>query len=178
MCLAGAWAARAEMKSICAWCGLVILPGGGDEPADGPVTHGICGSCRSNIDCQEGVTLQSYLDTIPLPILVLDSEFKVAALNRKACEITGSCPHDPEKSLPGDVFECEYARRPGGCGRAVCCSGCAIRKAVLNTFETGEPASGIPATLTLDGEQPPIALTITTMKVGDVVVLRVIGLGD
>jgi PAS domain-containing protein len=166
------------MKSICAWCGSEIAPGGTEEPADGPVSHGICASCRNNIDCQEGVALQSYLDSIPLPILVLDSKFQIAALNSKACEITGSNPKDSSKRLPGDVFECEQARLPEGCGRAVCCSGCAIRKAVLKTFETGEPESGIPATLTLEGDHAAVALTITAIKAGDVVMLRIEGLGD
>ncbi len=165
------------MKAICAWCGSEIVPRGTEEPADGPVSHGICASCRDNLDCQEGVALQSYLDSIPLPILVLDSKFQIAALNRKACEITGSNPKEAQR-LPGDVVECEQARLPGGCGRAVCCSGCAIRKAVLKTFETGEPESGIPATLTLEGDQSSVALTISTVRVGDVVMLRIEGLGD
>jgi hypothetical protein len=99
-------------------------------------------------------------------------------LNRKASEITGSNPKDSVKRLPGDVFECQQARLPEGCGRAVCCSGCAIRKAVLKTFETGEPESGIPATLTLEGDQSSVALTITAIKTGDVVMLRIEGLGD
>jgi hypothetical protein len=154
-----------------------MVPRGTEEPADGPVSHGICASCRNNIDCQEGVALQSYLDSIPLPILLLDSKFQVAALNSKACEITSNNPKASAKRLAGDVFECERARHPGGCGRAVCCSGCAIRKAVLKTFKTGEPESGIPATLTLECERPSVALTITTVKVGDVVMLRVEGLG-
>jgi hypothetical protein len=49
---------------------------------------------------------------------------------------------------------------------------------VLKTFETGEPESGIPATLTLEGDQSSLALTITAVKVGDVVMLRIEGLGD
>lgn len=165
------------MKSICAWCKSDIGPRGTEEPADGPVTHGICASCRNNIDYQEGVALQSYLDSFPLPILVLDSRFQIAALNSKACEISGRNRKDSAKRLPGDVFECERARLPGGCSRAVCCSGCAIRKAVHRTFRTGEPQSGIPATLTLEGGPSALALTITTIKVGDVVMLRIEGLG-
>lgn len=153
-----------------------MAPRGTEEPADGPASHGICASCRSNIDCQEGVGLQSYLDSIPLPILVLDSKLQIGALNRKACEITGNNPKDSATRLPGDVFECEHARLPEGCGRAVCCSGCAIRKAVLKTFETGEPACDVPATLTLEGDHATAALRITTVKVGDVVMLRVEGL--
>lgn len=151
---------------------------GTEEPGEGAVSHGICASCRNNIDCQEGVALQSYLDSIPLPILVLDSEFQIAALNRKACEITGSDPKDSATRLPGDVFECEQARLPEGCGRAVCCSGCTIRRAVLKTFETGEPEIRIPATLTLGSDQSSVALSITTVKVDDVVMLRIEGLGD
>lgn len=154
-----------------------MAPRGTEEPADGPVSHGICASCRNNIECQEGVALQSYLDSIPLPILVLDRKLQIAALNRKACEITGSNPNDSVTRLPGDVFECEQARLPEGCGREVCCSGCAIRRAVLKTSETGEPESGIPATLTLESGQSSV-LTITTIKIGDLVMLRVEGLGD
>jgi hypothetical protein len=49
---------------------------------------------------------------------------------------------------------------------------------VLKTFETGEPESGIPATLTLEGEHASVALRITAIKAGEIVMLRIEGLGD
>jgi hypothetical protein len=162
---------------MCAWCKTDIEPRGTEEPADGPVSHGICALCRNNIEFQEGVALQGYLDSIPLPIVVLDSRFQIAALNSKACESTGKNPKDSSQRLPGNVFECEKARLPGGCLRAMCCSGCAIRKAVLKTFSTGEPECAVPATLTLEGSPSALTLTITPIKVGDVVMLRIEGLG-
>jgi hypothetical protein len=162
------------MKLVCAWCGAEIANPESDPNPDHPVSHGICLSCRENFASQKGVSFQEFLESIPLPILVVDNNFEILTANRKACEALGQTPRQVLRRLPGDVFECSYARLPEGCGKTIHCSGCVIRKAVTKSFETGEPQSMIPATLKFDDpdDSSAVALIITTLKAGSVVILR------
>jgi hypothetical protein len=82
--------------------------------------------------------------------------------------------------MGGDVFECAYARLPGGCGRTAHCSGCTIRQTVMDTVRTGQGHLRAPAYLnraTPDGVQR-IPLTISTERVGDFVLLRIDAVED
>jgi PAS domain-containing protein len=162
------------MNSACAWCGSGIAKSESDGNPDHRVSHGICLSCRDNFLAHNGIAFQEYLESIPIPILVIDNSFEILTANRKACEALGKTPAQLHRRLPGEVFECSYARLPEGCGRAIHCSGCAIRKAVIKSFETGEPQSMIPATLKFDDpdDASAVALVITTVKTRDVVILR------
>jgi len=101
-------------------------------------------------------------------------------VNKKACEVLGKEPLEIMQHLGGNVFECAYARLPEGCGRTVHCSGCAIRRTVTKTYETGEPQSMVPAILHRENSGRPlkIALSITTVKKGNIVVLRVDNIGS
>ena len=73
------------------------------------------------------------------------------------------------------MFECAYARLPEGCGGTVHCSGCAIRRSVYETYETGESRNNIPATLRCDLNNPShdVIMHISTEKMGNVVLLRI-----
>jgi hypothetical protein len=76
--------------------------------------------------------------------------------------------------LGGDVFECEYARHPDGCGRTIHCSGCAIRRSVTTTFQTGQALHHVPAQLKqYPQENRQVEMLISTEKVGDTVWLRI-----
>jgi hypothetical protein len=95
--------------------------------------------------------------------------------NEEALRFTGADPDEIGGKLLGDVFECANATLPGGCGRTVHCSGCAIRKAVEQTWETGTPQVRVPATLQARDATalPVVALEISTEKVGEQVLLRI-----
>jgi hypothetical protein len=142
-----------------------------DHP-DTEISHGICSNCQDNVIFQEGVSLQHYIDSLAIPIFVVDSNVKVTAVNSKACEVLGKQPTAVVQHLAGNVFECEYARLPGGCGKTIHCSGCTIRQTVTKCFKTGEPQSMVPAYLNPDSPSS-ITLSITTVKVADWVMLRV-----
>ena len=75
----------------------------------------------------------------------------------------------------GAVFECANARLPGGCGRTVHCSGCALRRTVTDTFTTGRSHLRVPAYLRRRRNEGAVtvSLLITTEKVGGVVLLRI-----
>ena len=144
--------------------------------SDTEISHGICSSCRDNVIFQEGVPLQRYIDSLAIPIFVVDSNVMATAVNRSACEVLGKEPTAVVQHLAGNVFECEYARLPEGCGGTIHCSGCTIRKTVTKCFTTGKPQSLVPAYLNPDS---PTSKThsITTVKVADWVMLRVDHLG-
>lgn len=118
--------------------------------------------------------MQQYIDTIPVPILLVDNNTGVVAGNMKACEMLGWTPNNIVDQLFGPVFDCAHARLPQGCGRTIHCSGCALRNSVLQTFETGETQICVPATLTVEHADhlSEVFLTITTIKADGVVILR------
>ncbi len=163
------------MKRVCAWCRAEMNRVGDSRHDDGAVSHGICERCADNIAFQQGVSLQLFIDSLPLPILVMDNEGVIQSVNAKGREVFGKKPEKGVRLLSGMVFECQFARLPEGCGRTIHCSGCAIRRAISLTGETGEPQSMVPASISRKSSDIPsaIALTITTVKVGDGVLLRV-----
>jgi hypothetical protein len=163
------------MKRVCAWCNKEMGAVEGSSRPDTETSHGICEGCLNNFEFQLGVPLQRYLDSIPLPVVVVDRHVVVKAVNRTACEALHKEPLEMIQHLAGNVFECAHARLPEGCGGTVHCSGCVIRRSVMRTYETGEPQAGVPAMLRRGGpgHDPDIVLTITTVRSGDAVMLRV-----
>ena len=161
------------MKRVCAWC----RADQGNVGAGREVTHTICASCLDNLLCQASVDLRFYLDTLNIPVMVVNADGVVTMTNRDACELLGKVAAAIEGERGGIVFECAYSRLPGGCGKTIHCSGCAIRRAVIETFATGKSLVNVPAYLNRNPDSPRrIDLTISTEKAGDVVLLRVDGL--
>jgi nitrogen-specific signal transduction histidine kinase len=162
------------MKLVCAWCNASIERSGYDQSLESETSHGMCPACSEAFASQDGVSLQSHIDSIPNPILVVDSNNGIVATNAKACEMLGRKSDAMINELFGPVFNCAHARLPEGCGRTIHCSGCAIRKSVVATFNTGEPQISVPATLTVESPDLPseVVLTITTVKSNGLVVMR------
>ena len=161
------------MKRICAWCRSVIEGGNSENDV---VSHGICRECSTNIIFQQGVSLPSYIESLDISIVVVNNVGEVVAANAKARQTVAegfTNTHKPVRT--GDVFECQYARLPEGCGRTIHCSGCAIRRAIEKTFETGEPQCMIPATLRRKDPDhaKAVSLYITTVKSGAAVLLKI-----
>lgn len=166
------------MKRVCAWCSQQMGTVEGSKFPDSETSHGICRRCLDNFLFQQGVPLQQYLDSLPIPVVALDRHVVIKAVNAAACRVLGKEPREIVQHLGGNVFECANARLPEGCGGTVHCSGCAIRRAVTRTFETGESQMGVPAKLRHLGAaaETTVSLTITTVKAGNVVMLQVHGL--
>jgi PAS domain-containing protein len=134
----------------------------------------LCISCRENFAFQLGVPLQAFIDSLPVPIFVVDDDVKVKAVNREGRALIGKGAQEILERLGGVVFDCAYAQLPEGCGKTVHCSGCAIRRSVRHTWLTGEPLVDVPATLNCSrAEEEKVALHISTDRMGDIVVLRV-----
>jgi len=163
------------MIQICAWCRSEMRRLADSGSSESDISHGICKTCFDNIRFQEGVPLGEYLDSLPAPVYLVNSEGVVTGVNRAACKALGKDPDKIVSNLGGDVFECAFARLPEGCGRTVHCSGCTIRRAVMTTFETGKPQSRVSTVLNYGEANEPtqIPLTITTVKIDSVILLRV-----
>lgn len=160
------------MRAVCAWCGANIAYPGATELGCTEISHGICARCVENLSFEKGVSLQRFIDSLPVPVLVVDADCRTEGMNRSALQLAGRS-ESVQHELIGPVFTCVNSHLPGGCGRTIHCSGCAIRRAVTHTFETGEPQVS-PATLVVgDSDKPaPLALIVTTIKTDGKVLLR------
>ena len=159
------------MKRVCAWCRNEISD---DQDGDGLVSHGICLPCADQLFAAEAVPLQHLIDRLEIPVLVVDSDVTVSLINRRAQEVLGVSSGQAANRRGGEVFDCVYSHLPGGCGRTLHCAGCALRRAVTATSETGEPQVLVPASLKRSDPDDPASatLTITTFKRGDVVLVK------
>lgn len=162
------------MTLHCTWCNNEILPEQAGPQTESRVTRGICSSCREHFAFQMGVPLQTFLDSLPVPIFVVDDDVVVQSANRSGYALLQKGPDEILQRRGGIVFECAYARLPEGCGRTVHCTGCAIRRSVAHTYETGESLENVPALLHCgrEGEEQDIAMRISTEMMGDIVLLR------
>ncbi len=134
------------MVTVCAYCNTILRPA--SEP-DEPVNHGICETCHTRFLSLLGVNIARYLDLLDAPVVLVDEEARILSANHLArglFEIPAGTDSNPR--LCGNVFACENAGLPGGCGQTVQCSGCAIRNTVMETHRTGAPVDRRPAVLT------------------------------
>lgn len=167
------------MRRVCAWCERDMGAADSSRLSDTDISHGICSKCLDNFTFQKGVPVQDYLDSIPLPVMLIevaaDHYTITRSANKALCGMLGKELWNVAQHLLGNVFECAHARLPEGCGRTLHCSGCAIRRSVMKTHTTGEPQLRVPATLKrgLPGENLSLSLLITTVKAGDSVMLRI-----
>ncbi len=163
------------MRVECSGCGLHL----GDKPAEGvpddAISHGLCPDCAHRFIAQMGMPLDRYLEGLPVPVAAVGPGGTLGAVNERACNLLGTTPSGALGLPGGDVFECENSRLPGGCGRSIHCSGCAIRNAVMDTLDTGNPHVRIPAPLTrsTDAGCRDFDLLISTSMEGGVVFLRI-----
>lgn len=159
----------------CAWCDHELAPQEGAARPDRAVIPPLCSACSELMVFQMGVPLQTFIDSLPAPIFVVNDDSVVQAANRLGLLLLNKGSGQVLKRSGGLVFDCAYAQLPEGCGRTVHCSGCAIRRSVRHTFETGEPLTGVPASLrsAAPGEQQTIDMRISTEKMGAVVILRI-----
>lgn len=122
------------MSTVCAWCDRVLSED--DEPL---VTHDICPNCAGDLRFIPE-SFDRFLNGLPAPVVVVDGEGRVIAANKSAGLLLRVEPWDMAAGkLCGEVLSCVHAQLPGGCGRTVHCSGCAIRHAFEHTAATGEP---------------------------------------
>jgi len=122
-----------------------------------------------------GVELGVFLDSLKLPIVVVNRRGTIVTGNDQAKKLLRKGLPEIEGYKGGEVFECAYARLPEGCGNTMHCSGCTIRRAVMRTHETGRSLLRVPATLNRNNPEHPkkTKLLISTERLTDLVLLRI-----
>ena len=143
------------------------------------ITGSVCEECLQNVGAQSGMPLRDFLDGLGVPVVAVDSDVVVSMANKPLLALLGKNFSQVRGQRGGDVFECAYARLPGGCGRTVHCSGCAIRRAVTETFTTGRSLRGVLAYLNRDAitQFLQLGMLISTEKVWGMVLLRIDHIG-
>lgn len=122
--------------------------------AVGLITHSICDECADNLEFQLGVTLQRYLDSLKIPIVLVDTEGNTLLANAAAEDVPEQAPLRLPDEWPGKIYECAHARLPEKCSNDIHCSGCTIRFAVSETYTTGQEIVATPALLTGSSSAP------------------------
>jgi hypothetical protein len=163
------------MKKICAWCRKDLGRIESQTVYENAITHGICGTCGQNLLFQMGVDLLVFLDSLKLPVVVVNQAGKIVTGNGQARTMLRKGLPEIEGYNGGEVFECAYARLPEGCGNTTHCSGCTIRRTVMETYASGRSFFRVPALLCRNTPEDPviIKLQISTEKVSDLVLLRI-----
>ena len=164
-----------KMKRVCAWCRKELGRAHSQADSANVITHGICGNCKDNMLFQMGVELTVFLDSLKLPIVVVNRGGTIVTGNTQARTLLEKGLPEIEGFKGGEVFECAYARLPEGCGNTTHCSGCTIRRTVMETYGTGRSFLRVPATLNRNTPQDPkkIKLLISTERLDDLVLLRI-----
>lgn len=168
------WGVWGKMADVCLWCQEPL-----DSSRDGRSPSGIasevCRACLDNLDFQMGVDLRRYLDSVRAPVVAVSADVVVLVANEAARAMLGKGLPEIEGRLGGEVFECAYARQPGGCGGTIHCSGCALRSSVVHTWTTGQALVGVPACLRKEtsAAAQPIQFQISTEKAGGIVLIRI-----
>ncbi|AIF53975.1 hypothetical protein [Pelosinus sp. UFO1] len=76
------------------------------------------------------------LKTMPLPVMIVNKEVKVWAINEAAQQLLCISSGGAYLRKCGDVLKCVNATRGSeGCGELPICSRCVLRKSVLEAFE-------------------------------------------
>ncbi len=132
------------MKIVCSYCQKML---GEKEPrGNSDISHGMCQDCLEYFLRQwDGLNLDEYLNGFDAPVAAIDTEGRIIAQNSKMSQLVMKNDEAVRGQQPGDVVECQFARRPGGCGHTVHCEACAIRRAINHTVSTGAPCSNVPA---------------------------------
>jgi hypothetical protein len=163
-------------RNACTMCHAGMPP---EEAARRAITGRVCMDCLGRFGVRAGVPLLDFLDLLGVPVLVTDGDVVARMANKPLLKLLGKSLPQVKGQRGGDVFECAYARLPGGCGRTVHCSGCAIRKAVTETFVTGKSLRNVTAYLNRDATTQflQLGLVISTEKMCGTVLLRIDHIG-
>ena len=162
------------MQRICAWCKKYIGETIGDGEPSHYITHGICEECIFYFKTQE-VSVRDFLNTFSQPIVAFDWDVRAETANDAYLQLTGKAMSQIEHMMGGQLIECEASRTPEGCGRNVCCTGCAARKSITHTYQTGESLTNVESihrVHQVDGTISEIRILFSTEKVGECVLVR------
>jgi PAS domain-containing protein len=123
----------------------------------------MCEKCVEHFQLQwKGQSFSEYLDNFDFPVLIVDGDGRIAAVNRIMADMLGKTDRQVFGLLGGEAFECKYARLEEGCGQTIHCRTCTVRNLVQETYLTGESFYQVPAYV--EGDENRIEFLISTVK--------------
>ena len=125
------------MRTVCAWCGLELQKG--NTGPDGIVSHGICINCQHELEGYRTVDIKSVMESVEHPVILVDKSNLILTANEQAKTRLQKSYRDIESWQTGEVLDCVHSKDLGGCGNTKACTACAIRNAISETMQTGEP---------------------------------------
>ncbi len=91
---------------------------------------------------ENGMLITAF-DAVPITLVVLNSQRQIIGANSLTKAQFGERAWDVLGKRPGEAFNCiQSAFGPGGCGTGKACATCGAVRAILQTIDTGEKASG------------------------------------
>ena len=164
------------MQNKCNWCDQPLAPFQLRQVAKQYVTHSLCADCTEMIFQPDSTTMQKFLDSLDAPILLMQAEpRKVVGANRQACELFAKELSQIEGRRSGEVFDCVHAASEAGCGKDAHCEKCGIKKAVDETFASGNSFDKVATFLKIrkNHDINLYNLQVSTEKAGDLTLLRI-----
>ncbi len=163
------------MRVICSYCRRVIQADPRARVTD--VSHGMCEPCGRYFErLWAGMPVDEYLDELGAPVLLLDGEGRVVAMNGKLAELLGTDRKKCQGLNGGEVFACVHSRLPEGCGKTVHCRDCAVRRTVETVARTGKPEERVPAYLDVASGRVDLRISARPGKAG-IVCVKVLEMG-
>ncbi len=137
------------MRLVCSYCRRIIRSNPGGRVTD--VTHGMCGPCAAHFErLWAGMPLEEYLDGIASPVLLVNEEGRIIAMNQQLADRVPVERNEVRGLKDCEALACAHSRLPEGCGRTVHCRECAVRRTVQEVARTGEAREHVPAYLDTD----------------------------
>lgn len=154
------------MKS-CTFCG--------KELSDENNNRGFCNDCLNEIMKDSQRFKNEILDKLDLPVLVFNRKTTtVENANQKLLNFVNKSLNDIRGSLGGNVLDCIYASKPGGCGKTEFCPGCPIRDIVEKTIdEEGHKNKEVSLILNSNGRKIKTNLNISTKVKSDNILFQI-----
>lgn len=137
-------------------------------------SRGFCDECFSEILKNKQQLKEKILDNIGLPVVVIDSNVNVFSANNDLLKFIDKSLTEIAGQLGGDVFNCTYAKLPGGCGKTEFCEDCEIRDLVVKTLEEKQSKKeNIHLTLDIKGKEIKTKMNVSTRIIEGKVFLQI-----
>jgi len=164
------------VRVVCYVCNEFIAQKKADNFPEDEISHGLCDYCAHHSMAQFGLTMEEFLNGFKEPIVMVGPSGSIMRANHVAKSMLQKTSQEIVGFLGGDVFECEYALLPGGCGKTSHCLGCSIRSLVERTYKNQKGEKNVTCYLKrADNEKPDFRLrmVLTTEYRNDMVYLIV-----
>jgi len=161
------------VRLVCAWCHADIRQIFTVDSVNPGTSHGICQACLRDFERRQSLDLLALVEELPHPALAVDADLRIQAANQLVCSLFRRDWVSLMGHRLGSFLGCTNGEPEGDCDVDPLCPGCALHLLVRHTFQSGK--SGITALSSLPGKKPhPLTNhRVTTLRVGDLVALRI-----